>query len=264
MASWIGLEQARRALAEGTGNGVKIAVIDSGIETSHPEFGHLELLDDLSVVADANVLRVVPNEGCDVFGHGTAVAHVLRTLAPKAKIGSFRVLGHDNSSRTTIICRAAQEAFDRGYQILNCSFGCGVESQLAEYKAWVDEAYLKGVHLIAACNNHDFNTPMWPAYFPSVIAVNMARTDEETEFYYRSGTLVEFAAKGVDVRVPWVGSSEKVVTGSSFAAPRLSGLLARLLSVYPEVKPLEAKAILQKLAIPWVDRVEATNVMYYT
>jgi subtilisin family serine protease len=262
MVSWIELEQARRALIEGNGSNVKIAVIDSGIETSHPEFGHFQLADDLAIVADENKLRVVTSEGCDVFGHGTAVAHVLRTLAPKVEIGSFRVLGHDNSSRTTIICRAAQEAFDRGYQILNCSFGCGVESHVVEYKAWVDEAYLKGVHVVAACNNEDFNTPMWPAYFPSVIAVNMARTDEETEFYHRRGTLVEFAAKGVDVRVPWVGGGEKVVTGSSFAAPRLAALLARLLSVYPHLTPLEAKAILQKLAIPWSERVEATNVMY--
>ena len=133
---------------------------------------------------------------------------------------------------------------------------------MVEYKAWVDEAYLKGVHVVAACNNEDFNAPMWPAYFPSVIAVNMARTDEDTVFYYRRGTLVEFAAKGVDVRVVWSGGGEKVVTGSSFAAPRLAGLLARLLSVFPHLTPLEAKAILHRLAVPWVDRVEAMNVMY--
>jgi subtilisin family serine protease len=262
MTRWIDLEQARRAINEGTGSDIKIAVVDSGVEASHPKLGQIQLVDDLVVVADENKLEVVAGEGCDVYGHGTAVTDVLRTLAPRARIGSFRVLGHDNTSRTTIISRAAQEALDRGYEILNCSFGCAVQSQVLEYKAWVDEAYLKGVHVVAACNNEDFSTPEWPACFPSVIAVNMARTDEDTVFYYQRGTLIEFAAKGVDVKVPWLNGGEKVVTGSSFAAPRLAGLLARLLSVYPDLTPLEAKAVLHRLAIPWTDRVAAKNVTF--
>ena len=125
----------------------------------------------------------------------------------------------------------------------------------------VDDAYVKGVHVVAACNNEDFTKPEWPAYFPSVIAVNMARTSKDSIFYYRRGTLVEFAAMGVDVKVPWSGGSEKVVTGSSFAAPRVAALLARLLSVYPDITPLEAKAILHKIATPWTNRVAAANVM---
>jgi subtilisin len=261
MTTWIDLHQARTAIHNGTGCGVKVAILDSGVETSHPSLGGLNLLDDLAVVADGPRLRVVPGQGRDAFGHGTAVAGVIRKLAPEAEIGSIRVLGHDNTSRTTIIHRAAQEALDRGYQILNCSFGCALQNQILQYKAWVDEAYLRGVHVVAACNNEDFSKPEWPACFPSVIAVNMARTENDSVFYYRRGSLVEFAARGVDVRVPWSGGRDKVVTGSSFAAPRLAALLARLLSIYPNLAPLEAKAILHETADPWDDRVAAANVL---
>jgi subtilisin len=120
---------------------------------------------------------------------------------------------------------------------------------------------LKGVHIVAACDNIDFSKTEWPAYFPSVVAVNMAETDNGDIFYYQHGTLVEFAARGVDVTVSWVGGGEKVVTGSSFAAPRLAGMLARLLSEYPDITPLQAKSIFHRLALPWTRKVAAQNVL---
>ncbi len=261
MSHWIDLQHARQALHEGDGNGVKIAILDSGVETSHPELGQITLEDDLAIVADGPRLRVVQGNGHDAFGHGTAVAGVLLRLAPKARIGSIRVLSADNTSRTAIIQRAAQEALDRGYRILNCSFGCAVQNQVLQYKSWIDEAYLKGVHVVAACNNENFCTQEWPACFPSVIAVNMARTHSEHAFYYRRGNLIEFAARGIDVKVPWCGGIEKVVTGSSFAAPRMAGVLARLLSLYPGLTPLEAKALLHEIAVPWTDEVAGANVV---
>ena len=261
MVNWIDLNQAERAIEKATGRGIKIAVLDSGVESSHPQLCPLSLVDDLAVIAEGNKLRVVAGGGRDTFGHGTAVAGVIRELAPEAMIGSIRVLGHDNTSRTKIIQRAAQEALDRGYNILNCSFGCAIESQVLQYKNWVDEAYLKGVHVVAACDNDDFTRTEWPAFFSSVIAVNMARTDNDRVFYYLRGTLAEFATKAVNVKVPWSGSAYKIVTGSSFAAPRLTALLARLISEYPRLAPLEAKAILHKLAVPWTKKVAADNVL---
>lgn len=258
MSKWINLRDAERAIAKGDGSGVSIAVIDSGIEATHPQLNGIALVDDLAVVPAGPRLRVVAGEGKDVFGHGTAVASIIRVVAPQCRLGSIRVLGTNNTSKTEIIRRAAQEALDRGYTILNCSFGCALQSQVLTYKSWVDEAYLKGVHITAACNNEDFRTPEWPAYFPSVISVNMADTDEG-QFYYRTGTLVEFVAKGVDVKVPWIDGTEKLVTGSSFAAPVVAGLLARLLSVYPELSPPYAKAILHKIAKPWRRQLVAGN-----
>jgi subtilisin family serine protease len=250
--SWLlDAETLRAQISRSRGSGVSIAILDSGVEVSHPALEGLLLMDDLVVSDDGPKLKIIPGRGRDVFGHGTAVAGVIRRLAPDAQIGSIRVLGTQNTSRTAVISRAAQEALDRGYQVLNCSFGCGVLRQVLDYKAWVDEAYLKGSHVVAACNNEDFTKPEWPAFFSSVIAVNMARTDDDNVFYYKRGTLIEFAAKGVDVDVLWLGGTQKRVTGSSFAVPRLSALVARLLSIFPLSSPLEIKAILHNIAQPW-------------
>lgn len=255
------LEEARRALEKGTGKGVRIAVIDSGVEVDHPALPGLTLVDDLHVIDAGVQIEVKPGDGTDIYGHGTAVTGVIRRIAPDAQIGSIRVLGANLGSRTVIIREGVRQAIDRGYHILNCSFGCGLPEHIFQYKEWIDEAYLKGIHIVSACNNYDFTTPEWPGYFPSVVTTNMARSDEDHTFFYKPGHLVEFAARGVDVTLPWNNRSTKEVTGSSFAAPIMSALLARLVSEMPGLAPLEAKSILHRLAIPWRAEVTAPNVV---
>ncbi|HKQ38983.1 MAG TPA: S8 family serine peptidase [Verrucomicrobiae bacterium] len=253
MNNWLTVEQARKYLREGTGRGIRIAVLDSGIEASHPELKGLRIADDLAIVDDGLQLNCVPGRGVDMFGHGTAIASILRQLAPEAQLGSFRVLGEQLRSRTAIIREGVRQALDRGYHILHCSFGCGREDQVLQYKDWIDEAYLRGRHIVAACNNYDYLKREWPGHFPSVITVNFARTADPERFYYRAGQLVEFAARGDDLDVPWCGGRRKKVTGSSFAVPHVAGLVARLLSSCPQLPPLEAKALLHQIAEPWPD-----------
>jgi subtilisin family serine protease len=73
MARWIDIQEARRAIQEGTGTGVKVAILDSGVDTSHAKLRGMKLVDDLAVVPDEHRLRVVEGGGEDTFGHGTAV-----------------------------------------------------------------------------------------------------------------------------------------------------------------------------------------------
>ena len=259
MKTWITPEEAVIAIRDGRGRGVKIAILDSGVEASHPALGGLELVDDIAIVEDGMKLKVVPGGGRDLFGHGTAVAGIIRETAPEAEIGSIRVLGESLSARTAIILEGARQAIERGYHILNCSLGCGVPEHVLKYKSWVDEAYLKGVHVVAACNNQDSSRPEWPGFFTSVMTVNMARTEQNGELFYKPGHLVEFAARGVDVEVPWSGGGMKKVTGSSFAAPRVAGMLACLLSEVPRITPLQAKALFHRLARPWTAEVIGPN-----
>ena len=255
------LEAARTAIREGKGAGVRVAVIDSGIEVDHPELSGMTLRDDVQVVDTGVMVEVQPGGGIDVYGHGTAVAAVIRRIAPEVELGSIRVLGKNLGSRTVIIREGVRQAIDRGYNVLNCSFGCGLSEHIFQYKDWIDEAYLKGIHVVSACNNYDFQKPEWPGYFPSVVTVNMARLDNDATFFRKPGHLVEFAARGVNVTLPWNNRTTKEVSGSSFAAPVVSALLARLISAMPELSPLEAKALLHRLASPWSVEHAAPNVV---
>lgn len=259
MSRWISPEEALAAIQRGRGRGVRIAILDSGVEFAHPALAGMPVADDIAIVEDGTSLAVVPGEGRDLYGHGTAVAGILHAEAPEAEIGSIRVLGETLASRTAIILEGARQAIERGYHILNCSLGCSIPEHVLKYKSWVDEAYLRGIHVVAACNNEDFGRPEWPGFFTSVLTVNMARTDGNGDLYYRPGHLVEFAARGVNVDVPWCDGAMKKVTGSSFAAPRLAGMLACLLSVEPRLKPLEAKTLFHRLARPWTRAITGPN-----
>jgi len=250
--AWMTPAEATEALLHGRGAGVKIAIIDSGVEASHPSLNGLSLVDDIAIVHQDDGLVIEAGEGRDVFGHGTAVAWSALQTAPEAQIGSFRVLDGRNLSKSHAVCRAALLAIERGYHIINCSIGAGIKEQVLMYKDWVDRAYLAGVHVVAACNNMDFRKLEWPGHFPSVVTVNMLAAPQDDRLYLnQGGSLVEFAAQGVGVRVPWKGGVTIETTGSSFAAPRAAGMLARLLSVRPGLRPLQAKALLQTVAEPW-------------
>lgn len=260
--------EAAEALEHGSGRGIKVAVIDSGIELSHPWLRGLRLIDDIAFSSTPKgEPRRLAGLGVDPNGHGTAIAWLIRKAAPEAQLGSFRVLGADLSSSFRLIESAAMLAIDRGYNILNCSFGtlAKIES-IQRFKSWVDHAYRLGVHVVCPCNNFFFREPEWPGSFPSVISVNMAAT-QDGDLFFRTdpagyGTrahLVEFAARGVNLEVPWQNGTTTRKTGSSFAAAHATGMLARFLSRHPGVKPPVAKSLLQELATPWHDSLSAAN-----
>lgn len=256
---WISVERARTALGEGRGAGVRIAVIDSGIEVGHPSLKGMKLIDDIHIVDNGIQIEVQEGDGTDIYGHGTAVASIIQEVAPQVEFGSFRVLGARRSSRTVIIREGVRQAIDRGYNVLNCSFGCGIQDHIFQYKDWIDESYLKGIHVVAACSNLDFQSPEWPGFFPTVVTVNMAASNRRDCLYYRPGYLVEFSACGVNVIAAWKDGQTREVTGSSFAAPLVSALLARLLSVAPRLDPLQAKALLRQVAEDWTVNIQASN-----
>lgn len=247
---WPDLSSVRDGLERSTGSGIKVAVIDSGIDTSHPSLSHIELSDDLAVSCDGVSLSIRNNEGTDVYGHGTAVASLLAREAPGIELGSFRALDSTNHARSFVIAECVNQAISRGYQIINCSFGCrGLPRYVMEYKEWVDAAYLAGVQVVTACSNIDSTVREWPSFFPSVISVGGIDCDSE-ELYGREGSMVSFFAKGERVEVPWSEHQVRIETGSSFAAPLVSGRVAKLLEAFPGIPPAAVKPLLQVLAKP--------------
>ncbi len=251
--TWLTPDEAREAIASATGAGVRVAVMDSGVDGTHPKLANLKLSESTAFVEEGGRVNVHENATGDVYGHGTAVAGIIHETAPETEIGSFRVLDARNLSRSEIITRGVQLAIQRGYHVLNCSFGCkGSVRFIMQHKQWVDAAWLHGVHVVAASNNYDVYEPEWPGHFTSVVTVNMARTDSDY-FFCRKAHMVNFAAKGEEIEVAWTGGGTRKDTGSSFAAPRITGYLARLLSVCPGMPPAHALDLLERIAEPWDD-----------
>ena len=200
---------------------------------------------------DDGQVRLVEGGGEDAYGHGTAVAGILHEVAPLAEVGSFRVIDARSTSRTHLICAGVSEALRRGYRVLNCSFGCrGLAKFILPHKEWADEAWLRGAHVVAACSNLDSRETEWPSHFASVIGVDLAETDSDALFF-RPDHLVGYSAKGENVEVAWVGGGVQYQTGTSFAAPRVAGMIARILSVFPEIRPPMMHEILASVAEPW-------------
>ena len=240
------------AARRGDGRGVRVAVLDSGIERLHPEFRGADFDDDLCFASTGNEEAPKDAGGADFFGHGTAVAAVLLQTAPAVTIGSFRVLGGEAYGRDEIIRRAALEAIARGYHIIHCSFGAsGSPFTVMSFKSWIDAAYLAGVHVVAACNNGGSSVRVWPAHFTSVVAVDSTTGVANPGIQRRSGSLVEFAAQGGNgSRLPWRDGAMRTICGTSFSAPVATGLIARILSVHPGIHPDQMKMILRDIAEP--------------
>ncbi len=248
---WPGLDEVIAAAQNGTGEGVRVAVIDSGIESDHPRLANLHLCDSVGFEEEDGTVRVVEGGGHDAYGHGTAVAGILHEVAPLAEIGSFRVIDARSASRTHLICAGVNEALRRGYRVLNCSFGCrGLARFILPHKEWADEAWLRGAHVVAACSNLDSRETEWPSHFASVIGVDLAETESDALFY-RPDHLVGYSARGENVEVAWVGGGVQYQTGTSFAAPRVAGLIARILSVFPAIRPPMMHQVLASIAEPW-------------
>jgi len=254
--SWTSPEEVREALKGGTGRGVRIAVIDSGIEADHPKLAGLKLSDSVGLSEENGRIEVRDGEGHDVYGHGTGVAGIIHEIAPEAEIGSFRTINAQSRSRTALICAGIREALLRDYHILNCSFGCrGLAKFILPHKAWVDEAWLRKVFVVAACNNADDEQVEWPSHFTSVFSVGIANTDTD-EIFHRPNRMVGYGARGEDVEVAWLGGGTQLQTGSSFAAPRVTAHLARILSVNPTLTPAMLHEVLPRIVNPWSEDLE--------
>ncbi|MEM8714109.1 MAG: S8 family serine peptidase, partial [Planctomycetota bacterium] len=181
------------------------------------------------------------------------VAGVLADHAPSAQIDSVQVLGRNKRGQTSVVLCAlewalGEDAGRRRYDVVNCSFGTREERYILGYKRLVDRAFTCNVLLVAASNNLDFRTREYPGSFPSVISTDFAPELEPLQLVRRGGHLVEFAARGASVRVPWRNGEYRTVTGSSFAAPQVAALAARIRERRPDWNACQVKSALYALA----------------
>lgn len=232
------------AWGDSTGEGVKVAVVDSGIDASHPAVGHVEGFVAIDEGPEGIVFEDGPHE--DLFGHGTACAGVIRAIAPDCEIYSVRVLGKALLGRGSVMIAGLRWAIENGMHVCNLSLTTTKKEFFGILHELVDQAYFRNIMLVTSANN--IPLPSFPAIFSSVISVASHDEEDPYTYYYNPEPPVEFGAHGVDVRVAWTGGGWITSTGNSFATPHISGIVARILGKHPDLTAFQMKAVLQSLA----------------
>jgi subtilisin family serine protease len=229
------------AFGGATGKGVKVCVLDSGIEEGHPAVGAVAGAVAVSLDEDGNTV-VDPDEEGDLCGHGTACAGVIRALAPEADIHSVRVLGSGFTGTGKVLLAGLRWAVEQDYEVINMSLSTTKRAFSEMLREIADTAYFKRTVLVASA--HNMPVESFPWRFSSVISVGSHEEDDPMTFYANPDPPVEFFARGVDVEVAWLGGSTITATGNSFAAPCISALAALLLSKHPRLTPFQLKSVL--------------------
>ncbi|MDP9227337.1 MAG: S8 family serine peptidase [Actinomycetota bacterium] len=239
-----------------TGAGVRVAVIDSGIEADHPAVRGVSggvILEYSPDSPDANEDGIVATDGPhdDLYGHGTACAAIIRRVAPECELYSVRVLGARLTGKGIVFAAGLEWAIANGIQVVNLSLSTSKQDYFAIFHEIVDDAYFHNVMLISAINN--VPSPSYPSQYAGVFSVAAHEGKDPFGFHYNPSPPVEFGAPGIDLEVAWQGGSFIEATGNSFAAPHIAGLVARILSKHPGVTPFQMKTILAALAINVLD-----------
>ncbi|WP_024339777.1 S8 family serine peptidase [Bradyrhizobium japonicum] len=226
------------------GANVTIAVIDSGIDTRHPELAN-SIADNFDALGSA--------EGPHVHGTGIAgaiAAHArLMGSAPEARIIAIRAFGGANGgteSSSYIILRSLNYAAEHGAQIVNMSFA-GPKDAVIERAIAATAA--RGLVLVAAAGNAGAKSPpLYPAANPNVIAVSA--TDQQDKLFSASnrGNYIAVAAPGVDIFLPAPDGKYQMTSGTSFSAAYVSGVAALLLERNHALKPEALRMTLAKTA----------------
>jgi subtilisin family serine protease len=227
-----------------TGSNVLVAVIDGGIDASHPEIAHA-VADSFDAVGS----HAPPSP------HGTAMAGAivaqarLAGVAPSARILAIRAFtetreGYESTSFALL--RSIDWAVARGARVINMSFAGPNDPEVAHSLA---AATRKGVVLVAAAGNAGPQAaPLYPAAHPNVIAVSAVDSRDEISAFSVRGHHIAIAAPGVDVVGPAPGQTYQLSTGTSVAAAHVSGIAALLIELRPTLTPRAVRNLLLSTA----------------
>lgn len=228
------------------GEPCKIGLIDTGVDTSHPEFSDINISGYDWTLQSGQVY--------DTDGHGTALTGVLATIGNiSAKEREFPIeiipqkIGVSSDNLSGVLSGfAIVNATDLGADIILMGYG-GTEPSLAEERA-ISYALEKGVLLIAPAGNNDSNTVHYPSDNPGVISVGSIGNTDGLSYFSNYGIYTELVAPGEDIITPCTGESFCIGSGTSLAAAEVAGLTSLLISSVPGLTTDEVRQILQSSA----------------
>jgi subtilisin family serine protease len=209
------------------GSGIKMAILDTGIQLDHPDLktnikGGINIINSQKSPADDN-------------GHGTHVAGIIGALdndigvvgvAPDVQLYAVKVLNKQGSGYVSDIISGLTWCIDNGIDVVNMSFGSSTD--VKAFREAVKAAHNAGMVLVAAAGNSGpkMDTVSYPAKYVEVIAVSATDSEDSIASFSSRGSEIELAAPGVTIKSTYTGSSYKVFSGTSMAAPHVAGVAA--------------------------------------
>lgn len=236
------------AYGDGTGKGVRVAVVDSGIDAEHPLVRGVQqyVAIDRDDSTESGVC-FVPGPHTDLYGHGTACAAIIRDVAPAVELVSVRVLRNDLKGSAAAFAYGVEWCIEEGIDIINLSMSTASERWAETFWDLVDLATYRGVLLVAAMNNE--RKRAIPSELAGVFSVACAPGTDREQIWCNPEGPAEWGAAGIDVDVAWLNGATIRTTGNSFAAPIITGHLARILARHPGTRAWQAKTVLAELAV---------------
>lgn len=242
-----------------TGRGVSVAVVDSGIDTEHPDLKG-KVKESVEAVAEEGRINFHPSTSGDQAGHGTACAGIITSLAPNVDLYSVKVLGPNASGSGDMFLVGLDYAIKQKYQVINLSLGTTKRDYFGPLHDLLDRAYHAGCIVVAAANN--LPHPSYPSIFSSsLVSVVKRAGGDPFNFGYRYGQVIELVAPGVEVRTTWPGGGYRQLTGNSFACPYIVGIIALIMEAYPNLTPFQVKTVLYAIA-KWNQKKAAGSVQH--
>jgi subtilisin family serine protease len=230
-------EAPARGLVGGTGRGVRVCVVDSGIERDHPLVGPVDRA--WRVFKEDSRVHVEETDEGDACGHGTACAGIIRRTAPECELSSVRVLGERFSGSGDVLLAGVRWAVRQRFDVVNLSLSTPRDRFVEELRKLADEAYFQRTVIVASA--HNTRVESFPWRFSSVISVGSHQEDDPHLHLYNPEPPVEFFAPGQKVQVAWLGGRSIRSSGNSYATPFIAGLCARVLSSSPRLTPFQVK-----------------------
>ena len=214
---------------------VVVAVVDSGVQATHPDLAGRVLAGYDFVNNDA--------DPSDDNGHGTAVAGVAAAkgndgigvagAAWNVSILPVKVMAANGTGSHSAIANGINYSADRGAHIINLSIGGTSSSRTLQSS--VNYASNKGCILIAAAGNNGDSTTVYPAAYSGVLAVSALTQADTLASFSSFGSFVDISAPGVGITTSWVNGGYVTISGTSFSSPLVAGIAALALSVNPSL-----------------------------
>ncbi|MEX2028117.1 MAG: S8 family serine peptidase [Candidatus Curtissbacteria bacterium] len=216
-----------------------VAIVDTGVDSSHPDLSGL-------VVEGYNTIDENNNSGDD-HGHGTHVAGIasaqtdnstgIASISYQAKVLPVKVLNKDGFGTYADVSEGIVYSADQGSRIINLSLGGSSDSETL--KRAVNYALGKGSLLVAAAGNNGNDSSVYPASYKGVLAVSASDQNDNLASFSTYGNNVFVASPGVSITSSIPGGNYKQYSGTSMSAPHLAGLIAIALSAKPELSNSE-------------------------